>query len=229
MDQPPVTPTEAPQTAPQPVKANNTLRNVLVGCLGVFIVLLLVGGFITYRFVVRPIQNVAASVEQLTDLGALNARIQASDFAIPEDGILTEAQLARFLQVQSTVKTRMAGQFGALQAQLQKLEGQDLNLNSLRQIVSSAKELPALLRQAKEAQVAALNEQGFSLKEYEWVKREAIRAVGASFQSIDFSQFLGDGVDLPEVVMNVPEANQQLLAPYRERIDEVMGLALFGL
>lgn len=214
----------------EPKKPNNTFRNIALGCLGFVVVAMLVGGFLAYRFVVRPVQNAVQSVERFGEIGELNERISnRSNYAIPADGILTEAQLERFLNVQSGIRERMEGEFSQLQEKYQDLENQDVNLNNIRQVFSSYTDLFDLIRTAKEAQVEQLNNHDFSLEEYSWVRQEAIRAAGLIYSQFDLTELTGENVpDIP-LSERVPQENIDLLEPYRDQIEEYIGLAFFGL
>ena len=214
----------------EPKKPNNTLRNVALGCLGFVVIAMLVGGFLTYRFVVRPVQNAVQSVERLGEIGELNERISnRSSFTIPTSGVLSEAQVERFLNVQASIREKMAGEFNALEEKYQDLESQDININNIRQVFSSYTDLFGLIRKAKEAQVEALNDHGFSLEEYSWVKQEALRAAGVVYSQFNLSELTGENRPELPVTDTIPQENVDLLEPYRDQVEEFIGLAFFGL
>ena len=214
------------QAAPQP----KTLRNIAIGCATFLLLSGLLSGFLIYRYIVRPVQRIAASVEQLTDLSAFNERLQNTrDFVIPEDGVLSEEQFERFLEVQADLRARLGDELESLRERLEPYtEQENFTFRDATQLLGTARELPELLRKIKDEQVQALNEQGFSLEEYAWVRREILRAAGDTLQSLNLSELLGDSVELPESEGAVPEENRDLLEPYRERLDELLGFTLFG-
>ena len=221
--------------ADAPVRKSNTVRNVALGCLTVLVLLGLVGSFLVYRFVIRPTQNVISGFEDLGNFDELNARVvNTRDFFVPENGLLSEAQLERFASVQLALRGHLTAELEALETRLEPYANQEnLGLNDIRELLGSARELPALLMQVKEAQVEALNEQTFSLEEYAWVRREVLRAAAATFEdaslsAVDLSGLLGEAAELPSVSESVPEANVQLLRNYQERLDELLGFSVFG-
>ena len=230
MDTPPNDTPQPAATSPVPQVAQpKTLRNIAIGCATFLLLSGLVSGFLIYRYIVRPVQRIASSVEQLTDLSAFNERIQNTrDFVIPEDGVLSEQQFERFLKVQNELRTRLGGELTSLRDRLEPYTDQDLNFNDARELLAGARELPNLLSEIKDEQVQALNEEGFSLEEYAWVRREILRAAGDTLQSLNLSELLGDSAELPDTDGPVPEENKDLLEPYRERLDELLGFTLFG-
>jgi hypothetical protein len=88
-----------------------------------------------------------------------------------------------------------------------------------------------LIVDAKEAQVDALNANGFSLGEYAWVRGQVIRAAGFSAYQVDLAALAADGDDdlVRELEADVPAANVALVAPYAEELEQFLPLAAFGL
>ncbi|MCA9840377.1 MAG: hypothetical protein KC422_25940 [Trueperaceae bacterium] len=207
------------------------MKKVLIGCLGVVVVLSLVGGFLAYRFVVRPVQGVVKNVEQLGEIGELNKQVSnRSGYTPPEDGIISEEQLARYLAVQTEMRSRLSETVNQLDAKYQDFEDKQPNLGNIRDFFGAYQDILKLVIEAKRVQVEALNAQNFSLTEYAWVKREALRAAFLPINGLDLSQFGEEsGIELPAMTERVPEANVELLAPYKDNLEEVIGLAFFGL
>ncbi len=205
------------------------MKKFLIGCLGVFVVLAAVGGFLAYRYVIQPLTGVVQSVEQFAQIAELNKGIRnQAGFQAPADGIISEVQLERFLAVQAAMRQRLSTTVEQLNVRYQQIEAQDREPN-FRELMGAYQDLLKLVLEAKRVQVDELNTQSFSLAEYSWVKREAIRAVGIPFATLDLTQLTGESVNLPELSSTVPEANVKLLEPYRETIEENFALAFFGL
>lgn len=207
------------------------MKKVAIGCLAVFVIVAGVGGFLAYRFVVRPVQGVVKSLEQVEQLGTLNKQVvNKAKFSAPESGVLTETQLSRYLAVQNEMKQSLSQTLEQLNTKYKDFEGKDPNLSNIRDFFGAYQDILKLIMQAKEVQVKALNKQNFSLSEYAWVKREALRASALPFMGLDLSQ-LGDtaGVQIPELTASIPEENIKLLEPYKDKLEELIGLAFFGL
>lgn len=207
------------------------MKKFLIGCLGVVVVLTVVGGFLAYRFVVRPVQGVVQNLEQVGEIGNLNQQVSnRSAFVPPQDGVITQEQLNRYLAVQSEMKTRLSETVAALDAKYQGFQEQEPNLANIREFFGAYQDILNLVIEAKKVQVEALNAQNFSLVEYGWVKREALRAAFLPFTGLDLSQLSEQtGVQLPDMSETIPEANIELLKPYKENLEELIGLSFFGL
>jgi hypothetical protein len=216
----------------QPQKPNNTLRNVLLGCLAVFVLVLGIGGFLAYRFVYQPVRGAIESGLQLENLTKLNDEIRnRAAFTAPESNILTQEQVDRFMQVQQGMRESLQGTFNQLEQKYQDLEAQTENqaLN-IRQIFSGYADLFRLIVEAKRVQVQQLNEYNFSLEEYNWVKEQILFAAGLPVRGFDLSQIMNEGAEtITKVAENVPQVNVDLLAPYRERLEEYLSFSFFGL
>ena len=206
------------------------MKKFLIGCLGVFVLVAAVGGFFAYRYVLRPVMGVVQNAEEFAEIAELDKNIRnTSPFSVPADGIITQAQLDRFLGVQASMKAQLSERFDEITRTYEQIDAQGRDPN-IRELLTTYSDLLKLVSEAKRAQVSALNEFDFSLAEYSWVKREAIRATGLLFSYVDLTQLTQEqSAQLPDITESVPEANIQLLAPYKETIEETFPLAFFGL
>ena len=206
------------------------------GCLGVVLVLLLALGGAAWWFVVRPLQQMASVVEQVATIERLDERVSnRSPYAPPEGGELSEAQLERYIAVLETVQRDLDQSLRQLQQRYEDLDGRQPELADIPRLAGAYLDLFRLMVQAKEAQVAGLNAQGFSVAEYQWVRTQVLGALGlqgAGYDISDFAQAFSEGRDptagsAPSAP--VPEANRALVAAHADALDEVAFLALFGL
>lgn len=207
------------------------MKKFLIGCLGVVAVLAIVGGFLAYKFVVRPVQGVVKNLEQVGEIGELNKQVSnINSFSPPADSVITQEQLNRYLAVQTEMKTKLSETVNQLDAKYKDFQDKEPNLSNIRDFFGAYQDILKLVIEAKKVQVEALNAQNFSLTEYSWVKREALRAAFLPFTGLDLSQLSDQaGVQLPDMSETVPEANIQLLTPYKENLEELIGLSFFGL
>lgn len=206
------------------------MKKFAIGCLGVFVVLAAVGGFFAYKYIVRPVQGVVKNAEQFSQIADLNKQVNnSSSFTAPADGVLSQEQLDRFLAVQAGMKEKLATTVQQLDEKYKQIEAQDRNPN-FKELMTAYSDLLKLVLEAKRVQVQELNDQNFSLAEYSWVKREAIRATGIPFSYLDLTQLTSENaVQAPAETSTVPEANVKLLEPYKDKLEETFGLAFFGL
>jgi hypothetical protein len=216
----------------QPKKQNTTLRNVLLGCLAVFVLVLGIGGFLAYRFIYQPIRNVATNALQLENLTQLNEEIRnRAEFIAPEGNLLTQEQVDRFINVQQGMRESLQGTFTQLEQKYQEIEAQSENqAMNIRQLFGAYADLFKLIVEAKRVQVQELNEQGFSLPEYQWVKEQILFAAGLPVAGFDLSQIMNEGAEtVMKVAENIPQQNIELLAPYRENLEQFLSFSFFGL
>lgn len=221
----------------------------LFGCLLVFGLFIIVGAIAVYLLLIRPLGGMAddfrATVEELRTLDELDAQVTNTNaFTEPEDGLLTEEQVARFAAVANAVEDASSAELDALGEKYAEIRdrAQESRLGSLqpRMILEAFADFSATLRTAKEAQIAALNAQSFSVAEYEWVRREVFRAGGMAVMPADLDQLrnidlknLDDLRNLPGIGQEeaqpveepsepAPPSNVALIEPYR---DDLMGWA----
>lgn len=220
-------------TAQPPQRGRNRW---VFGCLGVVAVLALALGGAAWWFVVRPLQQMASVVEQVATIEQLDERVtNRSPYVPPEDGALSEAQLERYVAVLETVRADLDQNLRSLQQRYEDLDGRAPELADIPRLAGAYLDLFRLLVQAKEAQVAGLNAQGFSLEEYQWVRGQVLGALGVpsvGYDIGDFARGLADGSD-PTVTRAptppVPAANRDLVESYAAELEDIAILALFGL
>jgi len=212
------------------------MKKLAIGC-AVVIVLCMIGfGGVAYYVYYKAHQYMAS----MQEFAQLDTKItNTASYPPPVNGELTEDQVRRFVSVQETMKTRMGPRLDELSAkqkqfeQMQKSEHRDASLSEVMSAVSS---LIGLVKDAKTAQVDALNASHFSLKEYNWVRGQVYAAGGMVFSQINFKdlqdsikQSGGSTTDLEELSRSVPEKNKELVKPYVEKMKDWLPFAFFGL
>jgi hypothetical protein len=217
----------------QPVQPkSNTLRNVLFGCLAVFVVFTAVGGYFAYRFVYQPLRGAVTSIAEFGEITKLDEEIRNRvDFTAPEGNLLTQEQVERFMNVQQGMRETLQGTFSQLEQKYKDIEARgDGQLQNVREIFTAYGDLFKLIVEAKKVQVQQLNEYGFSLPEYQWVKEQVLGAAGLPVAGFDLSEIMKEGSQtVQKVIENVPQQNIDLLAPYKDRLEEFVSFSFFGL
>jgi len=212
------------------------MKKLAIGC-AVVIVLCMIGfGGVAY-YVYYKAHQYMASMQEFAQLDTKVTNTAA--YPPPVNGELTEDQVRRFVSVQETMKTRMGPRLDELSAkqkqfeQMQKSEHRDASFSEVMSAVSS---LIGLVKDAKTAQVDALNASHFSLKEYNWVRGQVYAAGGMVFSQVNFKdlqdsikQSGGSTTDLEELSRSLPEKNKELVKPYVEKMKDWMPFAFFGL
>ena len=224
------------------------MRKFIAGCLvGVFLLLAGAGviGYLAWD-VIRPIVTTVTDVTdgmkrlgEVTDLD--QALTTATPFTPPESGALTDAQVARFIRVQTTVRE-------ALGARVQRFTDTYRTLGQAPDGTSRIPSLPELLGglaglsdvylDAWRAQVAAMNREAFSRDEFSWVRLRVYQAAGLDAVRYDARDLervfesLARGVQLEVPTVSLPDApavNKALVKPHLPLVSSWLPMAVFGL
>jgi hypothetical protein len=215
-------------SAQQPNKG----KNVVVGCLVVLVIVVFGGAAVAYFLVGRPALAAINAARDLGRIQQLESQVRnRSSFTAPADGVLSESQVERYLAVSRQVMSDMEGRFAVLEERYQDVSADRISFGGFREAASAWAELLRLIVDAKQTQVSALNDTGFSSSEYDWVRRHVMEAAGVPLFQVDLAALLENDLDPTERTQAepAPPANVQLVAPYREEIERLMPLAVFGL
>lgn len=215
------------------------MRKLLLGCFGVLLLLAIVGGVLGYVYVVRPASEYITALRQLGSLDELARQVRNQEpFEPPASGELSADLVERFARVQQSVQTTLGGEFARLQERYAAVEAAAASSGrlGLRDLFDASRDLARVVGETRRAQVAALNEAGWSLAEYEWVKRRMYEAAGLLVSSLDVEALRAalasgaDGVELKRPEPGpVPDRNRALVEPYLEKLKEWLPLAWLGL
>jgi hypothetical protein len=220
------------------------VKKLVLGC-GLSLVILGVGASVAaYYFVYRPARMFVTS---LTDLGSMpeleRALTNTAPYTPPAAATLTAAQVQRFMEAQGAVKTRLGSRFAELDAKYKALDQQTRGGRSLgiTELVGAYQDLFGLIADARRAQIEALNAQGFSKLEYDWVRLRVYEAAGLQFTGVDLNELIGqvkggtlqlpaqDVAKLEQTARSVPAENQTLVKPHLDALKEWIPYAIFGL
>ena len=154
------------------------MKKVLFGCLGVLVIAAIVGGVAGYYFVYRPARSFMAGMTQFQEVPSLNARIRNTQrFSAPPDGMLTESMVQRYVQAQRAMHDTLGARLEELDSKYEVLSKQNGGNPSFSEGVEALRDLAGIIVDAKRAQVDALNANGFSLAEYDWVRKKRVRGL----------------------------------------------------
>jgi hypothetical protein len=214
------------------------MKKFVLGCLGV-LVLATIGGVIAgYVFVYRPVKSYVTSFAELAEIPNIERQIaNTASFTPPADSKLDVQLVERYMRVQHALEQRMGSRVNELDAKYAALNKANGGHPSVADGLGALKDLGSLIVEAKRAQVAALNDQHFSLAEYVWTRRTVYAATGLPLE-LDLEQIVkqADRGQKPDAstlnhgpVHEVPDQNKQLVAPYAEALRRRIALAFFGL
>lgn len=217
------------------------MKKFAIGCAIVLVVLLVagsIGGYVLYKRFVGPMAEFVTNIQKVADI---EKEIKnTASFTAPENGELTEEMVARFVKAQTSIQGKLGTKMESLKAtydtleKAQKAEGRDA---SVSEGMGALRDLASLFLEGKKAQVEAMNQNGFSMPEYEWVRTQVYAAVGVVAAGFDLKKIAEEAKDgnvdslqgmekgsLPDV----PEKNKELVAPFEKQLKEWAPLAFFG-
>jgi hypothetical protein len=215
------------------------MKKFAIGCLIVLAVCLVAAagiGYWAYSRFVQPVAQFATNMQQVT---ALEKQVtNTSPFTAPETGELTEPMVTRFVRVQQQMQVKLGARMDALKATYDKLD-QNLKAEkrdaSFTEVMGAVRDLATLLVDTKKAQVEALNQSGFSVREYEWVRSRVYAAVGIAAAGFDLKKLAEEAragnvksLPAPQPLPDVPEKNKALVAPYEKQLKDWAPFAFFG-
>ena len=214
------------------------MKKLLFGCMGVLVIGTIVAGVGGYYFVYRPARSFMAGMGQLQEFPKLNARIRNTEaFSAPADGVLTESMVRRYIQAQQRLHETMGARLKELDAKYEVLNTQNGGKPSFTEGVAALRDLAGIIVDAKRAQIEALNATGFSLAEYDWVRKSVYAASGIPM-SVDVEHIVEQAStgqmptanNAAEAITGVvPEHNRRLVAPHADTLRQNAALAFFGL
>lgn len=237
------------------------MKKLVIGC-GLALVLVGVLGAVgAYVFVYRPAKALISSGSELmasvNRFNEIDARVtNVASFTAPADGALTETQVARYVAVMEGVHTKMGARATELETKYKALKEREGEAASITTVVGAYRDLFQLVLDAKEAQVAGLNAQNFSMDEYQWVRTRVYEAAGVQVTGIDLRELAesaknGNFDALSQMAQNassgaseggapsmpagdtpgvgVPDVNKTLVAPHKDRLQTWFPYAMFGL
>jgi hypothetical protein len=221
-----------------PLPERRGMKKLAIGCLVVFVVVgAAVVGIGYYGYM-----KVRSTVTQLAELGKIRdieGEVRVRTFAVPKSGLLTAAQVDRFMQVQTRVREQLGRDMAVFQRNYQSLaEKKEATIADLPALLSAYRDMAAAWMAAKRAQVAALNDAGLSMDEYRWIRNESYRALGIPFADMDFARIAEQvkrNDSMPPVMIGGaltgtgPASNLKLVERFRKQLEDYVPLASFGL
>jgi len=221
------------------------VQKLLVGCLVVVVlaaIALGVGGFFAYR-AARPAfeqaRDYVTNLGRLSELAELDKQVaNRGTFSGPANGELTEPQVERFVRVQRHMRQGLGARMKEIETKYQGLAHDSSRQPTPSEVFSGLADLAGLFVDARRFQVDALNTEGLSQSEYNWIKARVYEAAGVEAVSrIDLSQIekmardgaSQVGVEPPAVpTPDIPERNRSLVKPHLADMKDWLPLAFFG-
>ncbi len=216
------------------------MKKIAIGC-GIALLLtgMAAGGLAYYVY-----REVGSAFTQLAELGKvpdLERGVNNQErFAPPASQELTATQLARFVQVQSSVRQKLGERMKAFEAKYKDLAAKkDASYADAPALLRAYSDLASTWVEGKRTQVEALNQAGLSLEEYRWIRDQAYRAIGMAYVDFDIGRIVDEarrGVSSSQpgqlrgsLGPAGPESNRALTQPVKQQLTDNVALAAFGL
>jgi hypothetical protein len=216
------------------------MKKLAIGCIGVLLLLGLVAAGVAY-YTYRQLRSTIVQFAELGEIADIERRVRVQDaFAPPTSEELSREQIERLVRVQTLVVQRLGERVDDFETRYKTLsEKKNATIADAPAILAAYRDMASVWLEAKRTQVEALNEVGFSLEEYRWVRDQAYRALGAPYVDFDIGRLVEDvrrGAKQTEVgklrgAMGPagPEANRKLVEAFKKQLEANIALASFGL
>ena len=201
------------------------MKKALGGCLVVALLLLVLGGGALWWFVLRPAWQAGSefmgAATQFAEIAQIDMKVEnRTAFTPPSDERIPADALQRFLAVQQTLQTRAGDALAVLEIKYKELEARTANGEKpgIGEVLGAYGDLFGLIREAKIAQVDALNAQSMSLEEYRWVRAQAYSALGLAVADNTPEQMQGSAL----------AANAEVLRPHKDLLMKTVAMTWLG-
>ncbi|MBB5207551.1 hypothetical protein [Chiayiivirga flava] len=168
------------------------MKKALGGCLVVGLLVLVIGGGALWWFVLKPAWHAGSefmgAATQFAEIAQIEAKVSnRTPYSAPADGTIPPETWQRFVAVQRALQVDVGDTLAVLEAKYKEIEARTGNGSEpgLTDLLGAYGDLFGLIRDAKLAQVDALNAQGMSLEEYRWVRAQAYAALGLAGADAD--------------------------------------------
>jgi hypothetical protein len=208
-----------------------------VGCGFALIVLVLVIGAISY-YGMKFFGGADSGFRRMTEIVTMdNDIVNQSSFSPPEDGMLSLEQVATLIRIQNEIKEAIGSDYETLMPeynQMIKEMDQSSDLKNFQKLILLSSRLIGPLHRARKAQIDAINREGISRQEYEWLKTQARLAFDLPEHKFNLKYVLENMKNsIPDedtiVVSPVPHPqNRTLLEDSRELLAKTLALSAFG-
>ena len=214
------------------------MKKLAIGCGVALLVIIVLGGALLFYGYTRFVKPMTGAITEMSQVADIEKEVRnTSSFTPPATNELTEEMVGRFVKVQEAMQARLGTRMDELKKRYDEIDRaikSERRQASFGEAMTALKDLAKLVVLAKHAQVEALNQVGFSVKEYEWIRQQVYAAVGIAAASFDVKdlQRIAQQAETgrqAEEIGEVPARNKELVGPYQKKLQEWAPLAFFGL
>jgi hypothetical protein len=223
----------------QSLLGQSAMKKLAIGCGAVLLILIVAASVVFYvvAFKAGTYLRESRVLESIETLG--KGVTNTAPFTPPANGELTADMVKRFAGVQDAMVARLGGRFqelAAMQDEMLRRQAAEHRKSTSREDFKDVSTEMAFVLQAQGAWIDALNQQRFSMDEYQWVRGRVYAAAGLSVMELTNRAVLdtakeGGVVTRPIAgsVDPVSQRNKELVAPYIPTLKKSAALAFFGL
>jgi hypothetical protein len=219
-------------------------KKIALGCLVVFLVVVIGGGYWGYTSFLKPVVSNLGSIQNSAQqINEKNNQIRnQSSYTPPQSGEITPRQVDNFVSIQQEIRRGLENVLGEFQEKYDELGQQwEQREPTFREMMNVGGDLLAMYSDAKQVQVDAINNAGLSLEEYRFVQQSFYHALGVELFSYNIDQIARAAAEgninvnmeefeaAQEQMREVPERNRELVAPFADSAEDWLVFAWWGL
>ena len=215
------------------------MKKLVIGC-GVILLVLGVGASIVFYVAASKARSYLSESGVLESIDTLGKGVNnTAPFTPPANGQLTDDMIKRFVLVHGAIVAKLGNRFkeiAAMQSEMMRREQAEQRKSTAAEDVKNVSAMMGFVLQAQGAWVDALNQQRFSMDEYQWVRERVYSAAGLNLLELGSRNLLdmikqGNVVTRPIAGSSDPASShdKELVAPYIPKLKESAALAFFGL
>lgn len=215
------------------------MKKLAIGC-GVIVALLAVAATGVFYYVTYKAGSYLHTTGVLDSLQSLGKGVtNTSPFTPPASGELTAAMVQRFAGAEDAIIAKLGPKvqdIAAMQDEMMRREQAEHRKSTSAEDFQNVTAMMAFIVQAQGAWVDALNQQRFSMDEYQWVRARVWAASGLNVMELTSKNvteaLTKSGVSAVRAIApggDVPARNRELVAPLLPKLKNWVPLAFFGL
>ena len=211
-----------------------------LGCgltLVILVIVLGFGGYFAIKFVGGKIVGASSEFKRLSEIVTLdNDIVNQSVYTPPEDGLMSLEQRDALVRIQNEISAAIGPEQEQIIQSFIALAKETDSVNDIKKfpkLISLSRKLIGPLNRAKEAQINAINREGISREEYQWLRAQAMSVFGIPAMKFSLKQLLGiSNEDAPAESLKVLKShpqNRELLENHEELLRKTLPLSAVGL
>jgi hypothetical protein len=215
------------------------MKKLAIGC-GVIVLVLGVGVSVVLYIAASKAHSYLSESGVLESIETLGKGVNdTAPFTPPANGQLTDDMIKRFVSVHGAIVAKLGDRFnqiGAMQTEMMRREQAEHRKSTSAEDFKNVTAMMGFVVQAQGAWVEGLNQQRFSMDEYQWVRGHVYAAAGLNVMELVDRNLSSSGKADPVVTRPiagssdpVSKHDKELVAPYIPKLKETAALAFFGL